>query len=293
MSHHSLLILNRKSGSNPETRKVVKAVESEADLEVRIPWSKKQMRKDIERAVERGCRRIIAGGGDGTINTVVNVVLKADLAGEVSFGVMPLGTANDLARSFGDTADDIAASLRRAVAGAALATDVGRVNGTHFVNVASGGFGAMITATTPSEMKQQLGGLAYSLHGLSRLSELRPQRCRVALDGGAAFDIELRLLAVGNSRFAGGGFDVTPEARMDDGVLDLAAICLGRSRHPGLLVRELMNPTSPENEVLVYRTFQQCVLDMEEPFHMNLDGEPTQADRFEIEVLPAAIRMVR
>lgn len=73
---------------------------------------------------------------------------------DASLGLVPLGTANDFARSFGDDATDIGRSIRRAVTGAPEAIDVGVVNGEIFVNAASGGFGAMITATTPLELKK-------------------------------------------------------------------------------------------------------------------------------------------
>lgn len=288
-----LLILNRKSAARPDVRAAIKARAKAHGVEVRVPWSGKQMRKDMKRAVSKGCRRIIAGGGDGTLNAVANAIQRLGIADRVALGILPLGTANDLARGCGITADDLPAALDKALTGVAVPTDLGVVNGRHFINVASGGFGAMITATTPKNMKRSLGGLAYSLYGMSQLSEMRPQLCRFSLDGGAEREIAVSFMAIGNSRYAGGGFDVAPEAELDDGVLDLAIVGHNRQGAPGFLVRELLDPTNRDNEVLVYRTFQTCVLECDAPFHLNLDGEPLEAERFEIEVLPGALRLVR
>lgn len=293
MPTDTLLILNRKSAARPDVRAAVKARAKTHRLEVRVPWSGKQMREDMKRAVSKGFRRIIAGGGDGTLNAVANAFQRLGIADKVAMGILPLGTANDLARGCGIAADDLPGALDFALTGAAVPTDLGVVNGRHFINVASGGFGAMITATTPKQMKRSLGGLAYSLYGLSQLGEMRPQHCRFSLDGGAAREIAVSFMAIGNSRFAGGGFDVAPEAEVDDGVLDLAIISHNWQGAPGFLVRELLDPTNRDNEVLVYRTFQTCVMECDAPFHLNLDGEPLEAERFEIKVLPGALLLVR
>lgn len=293
MAANSLLIVNRKSAARPDLRAAVKAAQKEHSLDVRVPWSNKQLRKDILRAVRKGTRRVIAGGGDGTINNVAAALLRLDLAGEVEFGFVPLGTANDFARGCGDLGDDLAASLTRALTGDALPTDLGEINGQPFVNVASGGFGAMVTATTPREMKAQLGGLAYTLHGLSRLGDMRPHTCRFTLDGTEEIDASISFMAVGNSRYAGGAFDVAPEAVLDDGLLDLAFLSQDWERSPGFIVREILDPTNPENQTLVYRRFSTCRMEADRPFHLNLDGEPVEAEAFDIRVLPAAIRMVR
>ncbi|WP_068118243.1 YegS/Rv2252/BmrU family lipid kinase [Tropicimonas marinistellae] len=293
MTEKSLLILNRKSGARADLRRLVKSFQKEHDLDVRIPWSKKQMRRDIERAVENGCRRIIAGGGDGTVNAVVNALLRLDMGGAVSLGLLPLGTANDFARSCFLPADDLTAAMTYALTAPSQPTDAGRVNEVWFANVASGGFGAMVTATTPTDMKARLGGLAYTLHGLSRLSDFEAQSCRLTMDGGAAREIPLAFMAIGNGRFAGGGFGVTPEAMLDDGALDLAVISHDWQGAPGFLLRELIEPGSAEAEALVYRTFEHGVIETERDFHLNLDGEPMVAQRFDISVLPSALNVVR
>ncbi|MFD0981042.1 YegS/Rv2252/BmrU family lipid kinase [Tropicimonas aquimaris] len=293
MAAKNLLILTRNAAANEDLRAAIKALKTEHDLDVRIPWSRKQLRKDLGREIDRGCRRVVALGGDGTLNSVVNALQKLNAGEDVDLGLVPLGTANDFARGCGLPQRDRDAALLLALTGKARPTDLGCVNGCHFINVASGGFGAMVTATTPRDMKSVLGGLAYTLHGLSRLGDLHSQTCRIALDGGGTRALSLTFAAIGNGRFAGGGFDVAPEAEMDDGVLDLSVVSHDWQGAPGFLVRELMDPTNPENEAVVYRTFEHLLLETDQDFHLNLDGEPMVGRRFDISVVPAALRVVR
>lgn len=289
MAYKTLLILNRKSAARPDLRAAVRPLEKELDLDVIIPWSGKQLRKILRKYLKKGTTRVIAGGGDGTLNSVAGALLHHDPGPGVSLGLIPLGTANDFARSYGDDGSDLSASLRQAATGAAVPIDVGLINGKPFVNVASGGFGAMITATTPKEIKKQLGGLAYTLTGLARLSELKPTQARIMLDGGEEYAAAITALVIANNRFAGGGFDVAPDADMTDGLLDLGAITHGRLLPDILPTGWFSDRPDPQTGPVKRARCRQAVLETDTPFHLNLDGEPMVDTRFEISVLPGGL----
>ncbi|KPA20383.1 putative lipid kinase YegS [Shimia sp. SK013] len=287
-----LLLLNRKSAVRSDIRTIVKKLQLELELDVWVPWSGKQTRKLIKQAIKRGTTRVIGAGGDGTVNAVANAILRMDLGDTVDMGLVPLGTANDFARAFGDDGSDPEAALRRAVTGESKSIDLGRINGDVFVNVASGGYGAMITATTDVEIKRRLGGIAYTLAGVARLGELAPTKARVTLDGGETREVDLTIMAIGNSRFAGGGFDVTPLADVSDGKLDFAMLAAPGAveRRPDL--RSLFEQDDL-TEAFMYRAqFEKAVIETEAPYHINLDGEPMVNTRFEVDVLPGALRLV-
>jgi diacylglycerol kinase family enzyme len=72
--------------------------QSGIDVDVYIPWSRKDLRRFVRRAIKDGARPIVAGGGDGTVNTVVNAMIKGDIRPRASLGMLPLGTANDFAK---------------------------------------------------------------------------------------------------------------------------------------------------------------------------------------------------
>jgi diacylglycerol kinase family enzyme len=121
--------------------------------------------------------------------------------------------------------------------------DVGRANKKFFLNVASGGFGAEVTASTSPEMKRLFGGGAYSVMGALMALNFRPYGGRMVLpdkeDTSAAI-----VGAVGNGRTAGGGLQVAPLAYIDDGLLDVLVVNQFKMADLGQVVEELFNLSS-------------------------------------------------
>jgi len=86
------LVLHKKSCTKPEVKAAVKHVrESGIDVDVYIPWSRKDLRRFVRQAIEDGAERIVAGGGDGTLNAVVNALIRGDKRPKASLGILPLG----------------------------------------------------------------------------------------------------------------------------------------------------------------------------------------------------------
>lgn len=286
------LILNGKSAGDPAVRAAVETVRNEgAVIDVRATWEAGQAALFAREAAEQGIDVVIAGGGDGTMNEVATGLLGGDTSKLPAVAILPLGTANDLARSLNLPIDDPTAALRLAVTGGAMPLDVGLVNGRPFVNVASGGFGAEVTARTPPELKNALGGAAYSITGLLSAPTLSPYPCRLIAEG-QTLDLNLVLLAIGNGRLAGGGYEVAPQAKFDDGLLDLViAPAVALNELPQLL-RELFNVTHEENQYILYRQLASFDLHFATEFQLNLDGEPLRSREFTVSVRPNAIRVV-
>jgi len=91
---------------------------------------------------------------------------------------------------------------------------------------------------------------------------------------------------------ASGGFDVAPEATLDDRLLDVAIIRHREGFAIGKLAQELKNPTDPANEIVLYRQLPAFTIEADEAFHMNLDGEPNLAHRFEFSMLTRHLEVV-
>ena len=287
------LILHKKSCNRPEVKAAVRQVRSEGiELEVIIPWRGKDLRQFARKALRKGVKRFVVGGGDGKLNNVLNAMLRCKKASQASIGILPLGTANDFARGVGIDTKDLVAALRLACMGTPTPIDVGRMNGRYFVNVASGGFGAEVTATTPRELKRKLGGSAYALMGLVKAANLQPTQARVMLPDGKVEKGEILVMAVGNSRFAGGGFEVAPKADLKDGLLDLAALGNPSLAKLGQLIEELADPSGEGGQTFFYRQLQRFVIETDRPFHINLDGEPFIDNRFEFDVVNSGVQMV-
>ena len=233
-----------------------------------------------------GAKRIIAGGGDGTINAIVNALVgKGNKKPRATLGVLPLGTANDFAHGLGLPVKDLGQCLEIACTARPKKIDVGRANSSNFINVTSGGFGSEITATTPVEMKKALGGAAYTLMGTVKAFKLKPYEGRLRVPGKKPIEGNMLFMAVGNNRLAGGGFEVAPKARLDDGLLDLAIVSRGEG---GLqrLKSELETPDNPDNQFVYYRQLPEFTIETDQDVHFNLDGEPTKQRKLKFSVLP-------
>jgi len=287
------VLLHKKACNRSDVAEAISTVRKEgADLQVRIAWDLEDLDRVIHDAIESGVTRIIAGGGDGTVNVIVNQVMKIGGQDRVSLGVLPLGTANDFARGAGLPRDDTTQALRLAVTGEATPIDVGQVNGRYFINVASGGFGAEVTATTPKDLKSALGGAAYTLMGLVRLSRMKTYTGRLFLPDGSSEDGSMLVMAVGNNRYAGGGFDVAPRADLTDGLLDFAAVLPAGVGDLPKVAPELVDPFGADNIYLRYRQLSSFRLEYDQPLHVNLDGDPIVARAFDFTIRPKALGVV-
>ena len=161
---------------------------------------------------------VITGGGDGTVNTVLKGVLETGLP----LGILPLGTANDLARTLGIPSDPATAAAV-IVAGRTRRIDVGPVNDQFFVNVASMGLSVELARRMTGNLKRHLGRFSYPLAAIKTVLYTRPFTAEVV-----TADRTLRLrslqIAVGNGVYYGGGMAVYEAAAIDDQCLDFYSV---------------------------------------------------------------------
>ena len=160
---------------------------------------------------------VVAVGGDGTVRSCAEGLADTD----VPLGIVPLGTANLLARTLG-----IPAHPRTALA-IALGTreerriDLATADGASFTAMAGMGLDAAVVAAT--KLKHRLGWLAYAMSGAVHLA-VPPTRFTIRMDDGPAVEREAKCVVVGNSGLLPGGFNLLPEARIDDGLLDVGVL---------------------------------------------------------------------
>lgn len=162
---------------------------------------------------------IVAAGGDGTMNAVIDGVIATGLP----LGVMPMGTANDLARTLDLPLDDLKACASVIARGLRRRIDVGDVNGETFFNVASIGLSAELAMELTPERKKRFGKLAYAITALKVLSRARPFSATIRTKDGEQ-RVKTMQIAVGNGLYYGGGNAVEENATIDDGHLDLYSL---------------------------------------------------------------------
>lgn len=232
---------------------------------------------------------ILAAGGDGTVNEVVNGIGRARW--QPRLGILPMGTANDFAAGLG-IPHDLEEAVRVAVSGRPIAADVASVNRRLFVNVSTGGFGAEATENTPAETKRHLGALAYIITGVREFVELRPTRARFTVGGHRFYEGEFLLFAVGNARLTGGGSLITPRAEIGDGLLDLVVVkAMPRLEFLGLLPN-LRAGTHLEHPGVLYAQTPSVVVNAEREISVNADGEPMRDRRFRYGVRPRPVTVM-
>ena len=246
-------------------------------VRVRVTFEGGDARRLARAAAAAGCELVIAAGGDGTVNEVVNGLASARRRARLA--IVPFGTANDFASGLAippDTAGAIAVALE----GEPLDVDIGCVNGRRFINVSTGGFGASATADASLDMKRRLGGLAYILTGARKLVEMTPECARFMVDGETVHDGEFVFFAVGNAWRTGGGTRIAPRADVRDGKLDVV-IVRGVSRLDFLsLLPDLRAGTHLESPDVLYLRAERVEVAADEELAVNVDGEPMRKRRF-------------
>lgn len=285
------LVLNGKSAANPAVREAVGAQRERGhEIEVRVTWEGGDTARLAGEALRDGVDRLVVGGGDGTINEAVNGLFVAGAAPDIDLGFLPLGTANDFARGCGvPLAPHDALGL--AVEGTTSSIDVGKANDSYFLNVASGGFGAEVTATTPPNLKRAMGGGAYVVMGVITARGLEPYQGRLVGPEGEEEGAVI-IMAVGNGRQAGGGVPVTPRAMLDDGLLDAMFVRDFSGSELGRVLGELQDLENPANQYVYYRQLAQFEIHGEGELPFNLDGEAHRWKSVRFECLPGVLRAV-
>ena len=287
------LIVNGKAAGDPLLRPAIAQLrEAGHRLDVRVTFEFGDAARYAREGAENGDDVIIAAGGDGTINEVAGGLLSLERELSCAMAVIPYGTANDFATGMGIAKGDPLMALKLAADGEVVAIDAARVNDRFFVNVASGGFGAEVTAATPPQLKKALGGVAYSLMGVVTAAKMQPHDCRFVGPAGAPREGKVLVMAVGNGRQCGGGYQVTQHAVLDDGLLDVMVVHDAEVPQLGSVLNELMDVRAKENRYVTYEQVPSLTIESARPMQLNLDGEPMRETTFEFRVLPQALPFV-
>ncbi|WP_199617713.1 diacylglycerol kinase [Paenibacillus alkalitolerans] len=234
-------------------------------------------------AARRGFDIVIAAGGDGTINEVVSGLAEAEH--RPPLGILPLGTTNDLARALGiprswDAAIDIIAE------GHERKVDIGRLNKRYFINIAGGGSLTELTYEVPSKMKTMLGQLAYYMKGLEKLPRLRPIEMTVRSKEVELHE-EMMLFLVANTSSVGGFERLAPDAKIDDGLMDV--YLLRKCTLPDFirLVSLIVRGETVSDPLVVNFQTSRLTIESKDYVQLNLDGEFGGTLPCEITVLPS------
>jgi diacylglycerol kinase (ATP) len=215
----ALLLLNRRAG--PGNARIAELVDLLVAGGIRVTAPDLRDRASVSDAIRAHAAEVdlvVAGGGDGTINAAAAGIVETGLP----LGILPLGTANDLARTL-RLPTDPAAAAQVILDGHTRQIDLGEVNGHLYFNVASIGFSARLAKRLTRDAKQRWGVLGYSVVGARLFSEGRPFTVHIEHDGSVE-TVRTVQISVGNGRFYGGGLRVDASAQPDDGLLHIYSL---------------------------------------------------------------------
>lgn len=264
----ALLIINKKARKgDTSTANIRQLCEEQGLVVVAPPYQPGRTISETIMAYASEVDLVIIGGGDGTLNNAAPALLTTQLP----LAILPLGTANDLARTL-QIPGDIRQAIRLIGAGKTRKIDLGEVNGHLFFNVSSIGFSASLARNLTAESKKKWGTVGYALAAFRILKQSRPFSATIEHNG-VATRVKTVQISVGNGRYYGGGMTVEQSAAPDDGRLDVYSLEVSHWWEMLALLPFLRRGTHGRWRKV--RTFSatSLTIDTRRPHLINADGE--------------------
>jgi YegS/Rv2252/BmrU family lipid kinase len=251
--------------------------------------------------LREGFECVIASGGDGTVNEVVNGFFDGGVPvnPEAALAVLPLGTGGDFRRSLGiRTLEEALAAIR---AGNTRTVDLGRIrycdragasHTRYFANVVSFGMGGEVAARAKNPLGAFGGKTAFLYATVEVFLRYRAKTVTLALDGVPAGSHTILNVAIGNGRFHGGGMHVCPRALLDDGLLEVTVIDALSMVELVRDIRVLYSDNLYVHPKTHHYRARRIEATSEQRVSLEVDGEPLGVLPIEVEVVPAAIRVI-
>ena len=229
-------------------------------------------KNEAERAAKAGFNLIVAAGGDGTINEVVNGI--APLKHRPKLGIIPAGTTNDYARALKIPREDPIGAAKVIAKGQTVKMDIGEAGKNWFVNIAAGGLLTELTYGVPSQVKSLFGYLAYLVKGAELLPQIKPIKMHLEYDGGT-YDGKASMFFLALTNSVGGFEQIVPDASLDDGKFTLIVVKTSNLIEIMQLITMVLNGGRHVNDprILYVKTSKLVAKPVDEKMMINVDGE--------------------
>jgi diacylglycerol kinase (ATP) len=286
------IVVNPNAGSVEDLEALEALLDRLPDSEVLRTEAAGDAERLAREAVRGGADLVVAAGGDGTLNEVVNGL--ADDFAKVRLGLIPLGTGNDFARSIG-IPDDLEGALAILEKGEARAVDVGRATlgeiCRFFVNMSAGGISGEVSERA-DEAKDRWGPLAYMRAAIDALPELKGFRTTVVVNGVETLEMEASNVIVSNGRYVASGIPAAPQAVLDDGLFDVLITPAITIPQLAALLPQVLLGRHMDNDLLLFRRATRLEIESHPPMGFNVDGELIGEGAARFEILPRALRVI-
>ena len=288
-----LVFLNPNAG-NSDAAKTLKAVFREAETTWLELSRELDIRRCMEQAIDAGCTTVVAAGGDGTVNVLVNSLMELASDRRPNLGIIPLGTANDFAGTLG-VPDDLQAAAELIRATEPTPTDVVQIQGVgierFYANVAAGGNCVRVSEELTDELKARWGAFSYIRGAIPVLSDMRSYRISATCDDEEFCDLNSWAILVANGKTNAGRIEVAPRASTTDGLIDVIIIRDGVVGDMVEIVARNLLGSFLECEQVVFRQVRSLRIQSDPAMRFTLDGEVLQQEPVQFDVVPGAIGM--
>jgi diacylglycerol kinase (ATP) len=287
------IILNPGAGTSEQGERL-RALQSHADFDIFDTRDVGQATRLAHDAPAKGYDTVVAAGGDGTVNEVINGLVHARVE-EVRLAILPLGTGNDLARTLA-IPFELEAAMETLLQGRETTIDLMKVTTSDAIkyaaNVAAGGFtGQMNEAMTP-EIKATWGPLAYLRGALEVLPDLTAYETFLRIDDGEQAMTDAYNIIIANARTAGGGTIVAPAANPEDGLLDVVIVHRGTAAELAGVAARLVAGDYTSSPIVSHTAAKRVVIFSKPGMWFNVDGELLTNGPIQFDVLPREMRII-
>ena len=291
MTH--LLFWNQGSGKSESVEELRAAIQSLPTTWIELTRDM-DIHAEIENSLATGCELVIAAGGDGTVNAVVNALMKIDEDRRPSLAIIPLGTANDFSGTLA-IPDTVVEAVELLLTMRPSLVDVVRIRGlgfeSYYANVAAGGNCVRVSEQLTNELKERWGPLSYMRGSIGVLADMETYRVTAEIDGECFDNLDSWAVLVANGRTNAGRIEVAPEASPQDGMLDVVIIKDGGVMDMIEIVAGNLTGSFLECEQIIFRQAKQLKLRSDPPMRFTLDGEVIDQEPVEFNVVASAIRV--
>jgi len=249
-----------------------------------------------QKAADNGAELIVSVGGDGTVNEIVNGIIKSK--NDPPLGIIPLGWANDFIKST-NIPSDIIEACKILIKGKIKKIDVGVINDQiYFANLCGIGFDAEV-AHLANQIKNThpnwntLGAFIYVFATVKKLlSPFSYHNVKIKFDG-KEIHSKILFIAIGNGKFYGGRFKITPEAILDDGLLEICLVEeMGRFKYLSIIPKVFKGTHASIKGINFYRA-KEVLIQSSEPILAQVSGEVIEGQKeFSITLLPKSLKLI-
>ncbi len=286
------VIVNRRAGSITDLDGLLSQLQRLEPAALRVTSRRGDAEKFAREAVRKRCGYVVAAGGDGTLNEVINGI--ATHARQVRLGLVPLGTGNDFARSL-ELPLTVEENIDILLSQKSMAIDLVRIRSDHtryFVNVSAGGFSCHVAERLTAKVKRAWGPLAYLRSAAAALPHLHAYETVVVFDDKQQLTVDLYNLVIGNGRFVAGGLPIAPKADPADGLLDVILILKRPGPEMALLAAKIVLGKHISNGAVIFRRAKKIAVRSRPGMWFNVDGESVGKAPAVFQIIPGALNFV-